>query len=216
VAVKNGLRETHPIKGMEIELNPEYPRERYLTDAEWDALLAACDHLPDQYGSILRFCLWTGCRISEAISMEWSKVDLLAATWTKPARRVKQRRLTIVTLNSEALKILVAMPRDRPPVGRVFKRADGTPYSYSGVHNQWVTRIRKAVPSLGDANIHDLRHSAASTAISAGSTLHDVGKMLGHVSITSTQRYAHLVLEAQRRTTESLVKARAKAKGGAS
>jgi integrase len=211
VAVKNGLRDRHPIQGMEIELNPEYPRERYLTDAEWDALLAECEHLPAQYGSILRFCLWTGCRIGEAIRAEWSKVDTQAATWTKPARRVKQRRISTVTLNSEALGILEAkMQCGEPPVGRVFKRADGTPYSYDSVHNQWITRVRKAVPSLGDVNIHDLRHSAASTAISAGSGLHDVGKMLGHASITSTQRYAHLVLEAQRRTTDSLVARRAK------
>ena len=45
---------------------------------------------------------------------------------------------------------------------------------------------------LGDARLHDLRHSAASEMINAGVDLYTVGGVLGHKSQVSTARYAHL------------------------
>lgn len=39
---------------------------------------------------------------------------------------------------------------------------------------------------------HDLRHSCASMLINAGVDLYTVGKILGHSSPVTTQRYAHL------------------------
>ena len=39
---------------------------------------------------------------------------------------------------------------------------------------------------------HDLRHSSASLLVKYGYSLKEVGEWLGHASITSTNRYAHL------------------------
>lgn len=44
--------------------------------------------------------------------------------------------------------------------------------------------------------MHDLRHSFASAALSAGLTLAQIGELLGHKSTQTTKRYAHLVEEA--------------------
>jgi site-specific recombinase XerD len=44
--------------------------------------------------------------------------------------------------------------------------------------------------------MHDLRHSFASAAISAGMTLAQIGELLGHQTPTTTHRYAHLMEEA--------------------
>jgi len=45
---------------------------------------------------------------------------------------------------------------------------------------------------LGHARLHDLRHSAASEMINSGFDLYTVGAVLGHKSVASTARYAHL------------------------
>jgi integrase len=45
---------------------------------------------------------------------------------------------------------------------------------------------------LPDLRIHDLRHSAASFMVNSGVDLFAVGKVLGHASYQSTQRYSHL------------------------
>ena len=43
---------------------------------------------------------------------------------------------------------------------------------------------------------HDLRHSFASNWMRAGEDLFTLSKVLGHSSITTTERYAHLAPEA--------------------
>jgi site-specific recombinase XerD len=45
--------------------------------------------------------------------------------------------------------------------------------------------------------MHDIRHSTASALISSGSTLAEVGLVLGHSSLQATARYAHLYPEKQ-------------------
>ena len=54
-------------------------------------------------------------------------------------------------------------------------------------------RSRAGIQNL---RVHDLRHNWASTAISAGLTLAQIGEQLGHRSTQTTQRYAHLIDEA--------------------
>ena len=46
-----------------------------------------------------------------------------------------------------------------------------------------------------DFRIHDLRHTCAAWLVSAGGALPEVRDLLGHASITMTERYAHLVPE---------------------
>lgn len=52
-----------------------------------------------------------------------------------------------------------------------------------------VMSLASARPGL---RIHDLRHSAASFMVNSGVDLFAVGKVLGHASYQSTQRYSHL------------------------
>lgn len=53
----------------------------------------------------------------------------------------------------------------------------------------WAARKAAGMPHVRK---HDLRHSLASALISSGSTLAEVGNMLGQKSLQSTKRYAHL------------------------
>ena len=55
-------------------------------------------------------------------------------------------------------------------------------------------RIR-ARAGLEDVRIHDLRHSFASAAVANGESLPMIGKLLGHKSVKTTARYAHLADE---------------------
>ena len=46
--------------------------------------------------------------------------------------------------------------------------------------------------NLGRLRLHDLRHSWASVAAMNGVDLTTVAKLLGHVLVETTERYAHL------------------------
>jgi len=58
------------------------------------------------------------------------------------------------------------------------------------IKHGWHRAIR--VAELPGLRIHDLRHSAASFMVNSGVDLFAVGKVLGHASYQSTQRYSHL------------------------
>ena len=53
-------------------------------------------------------------------------------------------------------------------------------------------KVATKVAKLHGLRIHDLRHSAASYMVNSGVDLFAVGKVLGHASYQSTQRYSHL------------------------
>lgn len=62
---------------------------------------------------------------------------------------------------------------------------------------QFETEWIKAREEAGypDTKFHDLRHGAASEMINGGFDLFTVGKVLGHKTSASTERYSHLVTE---------------------
>jgi integrase len=53
-------------------------------------------------------------------------------------------------------------------------------------------RVHRQLDALSGLRIRDLRHSFASFAIADGASLFLVGKLLGHASSRTTERYAHL------------------------
>lgn len=59
-----------------------------------------------------------------------------------------------------------------------------------------------------ETKFHDLRHGAASEMINAGFDLFTVGKVLGHKSAQSTERYSHLVTERLANAVSSIGKKR--------
>jgi integrase len=55
---------------------------------------------------------------------------------------------------------------------------------------QWGDACEAA--GVGDARLHDLRHTFASWLVQDGVPLQEVQRLLGHASIVTTQRYSHL------------------------
>lgn len=61
-------------------------------------------------------------------------------------------------------------------------------------HSRYSAAFRAAVKAagLGHVRVHDLRHTYASWLLQGGRSLEEVGKLLGHISASTTQRYARL------------------------
>jgi integrase len=97
----------------------------------------------------------------------------------------------LIYLNDAAKGLLRTMPR-----------MQGNPHVIPGhkpgahlVELQKAWRRIRAKANLGDVRIHDLRHSFASVAVSAGMSLPMIGKLLGHTQPATTARYAHLAAD---------------------
>jgi integrase len=133
----------------------------------------------------IRLLAFTGCREGEILSLKWSDVDIerghLRLSDSKTGKSVRR-------LNTAALDVLQGLPRQQ-----------GSPYvlpgARAGEHVREIRRTWYAVrhaAGLDNVRLHDLRHSFASTLVIGGESLLVVRSLLGHASITTTERYAHL------------------------
>ena len=112
---------------------------------------------------------------------------LLPPERTKAGGQNGERR---IMLSPAALEILKSRrPEKAKPEQFVFPaiRGDG---HVIGVRRAFAKACVQA--KLEGVRIHDLRHSFASFAIADGASLFLVGKLLGHASARTSERYAHL------------------------
>jgi hypothetical protein len=83
-------------------------------------------------------------------------------------------------------------------------RFDDCPYVFRpGTPDKWFTALCRAAEIL-DFTWHCLRHTFASRLVMAGVDIRTVQELLGHKSIVTTMRYAHLVPKHQADAVEQL------------
>lgn len=155
----------------------ERPPDR-LTDEEADRCMSLCE----PYGFIARFGIGTGLRWGELARAQSRDVQdgAIVVHHTK-GRRVRQVPLP---------PALAAEVRNR--VGRLL------PIANVGGFNRQVGR-RAEIPRF---HAHMMRHTFACRWIEAGGSLAALQEILGHVSVTTTQRYARLSADMVRREAE--------------
>lgn len=166
-------------------------RERYLSDEELGrALNAAKADSPLMFAAVM-FAVGVGCRQSEQLRVRWADVD--ASNHTVAIRVTKtatSRRAHLPPAVVEALKGLKAGKVKPLPSAYVFLEG-GKPLPSYTLIDRW-QKIRTSA-GLPDVRWHDLRHASASFLIQNGATLPEVAHQLGHLSVLTTKRYAHLV-----------------------
>ena len=154
-----------------IRKNRRKARGRLLSSDQITALgkaLRSCPPSHHDAADAIRLILLTGCRSGEILRLRWSEVLL-----SSPAIRLLAKR------KKGAISPFV-FPSSRLPNAPIGK-----------IDHQWsVIRWRAGLPK--DIRLHDLRHTYASHAIMQGQSLTIAGKLLGHASPASTERYAHL------------------------
>jgi integrase len=203
LAIRWGMRETNPAKG--IERNTEYGRRRYLSPDELARLVAALAKHPDkQAANAIRLLLLTGARRGEVLAARWGDIDLGSGKWSKPPSSTKQKEHHEVPLNAPALQLLSDIQAQQADKRRVLPTFVFPGTGSSGhrieLKKDWRQLCKSA--QITGLRIHDLRHSYASQLVSGGASLPLIGALLGHASPSTTQRYAHLHTDPMREATE--------------
>lgn len=173
-----GRLEVSPFeKGESIFFRENNERIRYLIQEESGRLLAACqDHLRP----IVETALNTGMRKGEILSLKWEQVRD-GWVYLVDTKSGKGRPVPINDTQAEVFRELQALVQLTSPY--VFSVRNN-------VNRSWASALRRA--GIMDFKFHDLRHTCASWLVMAGASLVVVQKQLGHASIKTTMRYAHL------------------------
>ena len=167
------------------------------------------------YGPLWALLIATGCRIGEALALEWDDVNLDAGTVSLHARIARQpdgsyarqrgtktdRRGRTAAIEPWMVERLRAH-QERQNGPRVFHDA-GEPLRHGRVLYRWYRVVADA--GLPVMRIHDVRHSVATAMVAAGVSDRIVQEILGHASLRTTmETYTHVAVRTQRQGTGAM------------
>jgi integrase len=163
-------------------------RTTYLNELQLKHLLKACRQSKwNRLGLLALLAITTGARRGELIKLKWSDVDFNQRTIL--LEKTKNGSKRVLTLTNEVIKELSKFKKKTGYIFPSESKNSPEPYKKTFDH-QWRTAMQQA--NLKGFRFHDLRHSCASFLAMKGATLLEIGDVLGHKSITMTQRYSHL------------------------
>lgn len=157
-------------------------RSTYLTMKEVHAI---AQHASEPVRAAIWVALLTGCRRGEVCKIATEDIG--------------RDRIRILAGNTKTLR-----HREVPivPALRPWLKHLPLPIGFEGVKSGF-RRAREAA-GMPHVHFHDLRHSCATILLGLGVDLHVVREILGHTSIKTTERYAHVMVKPQRQALAKL------------
>ncbi len=201
-AVRDGRIEASPATAVPSPKLPK-PLPRNLTVDEIFALLdrIASPDLPGlRDRAVLEMLYATGLRVGELCSLRLDHVDLPGCLVRVTGKGGKERVVPFGSKAAEALRAWLAASaalRGRPGGGNeaVFLNLRGGPLTDRSVRRILDRRLGEAAV-LGHYSPHALRHSFATHLLGSGAELRAIQELLGHASLSTTQRYTHVDVDA--------------------
>ena len=183
-----------------VELNPARSvatpkREKHLPAVLQTADIAVLFEQPDESMLGLRDRAWlellyaSGLRISELVSIDIEDIELRARLVKVRGKGSKERIVPFGTKAEAALKTYLATRTDDDP--SLFVNYRGERITTRSVRRLFDRYVRAASLRAG-VSPHTLRHSFATHLLNAGADLRSIQELLGHASLSTTQKYTHL------------------------
>lgn len=155
---------------------------------------------PDGFRAVrTRFCLemfyGSGLRLSELTGLKWSQIARDGASVRVLGKGGRYRTVPVTASARDCLaeyKALLAA-QGIPLAGPVLLSARGKPVGNRIIQRTVTDRLR-AMGRRGKSSPHVLRHSFATHLLDHGADLMAVKDMLGHASLSTTQKYTHVSL----------------------
>jgi len=183
MAEKWGFRPQGSNPTRHAERYREKARKRYLSKEEATKIMDRLTFYEKQRPQAVAFLwllLYTGARPAEIAQArpEQLKGNRFELEDHKTDRTGRDR---IIYLPPQAVAVISSLPRYQ----------GGTITGIKSPTRLWRTILEET--GITGLRMYDLRHNFASVALASGSTLGEIGELLGHSCPTSTKRYAHLI-----------------------
>lgn len=201
-ACREGILEANPAQGVKT---PKAPKTlpRHLRPGEVESLIEAPSGdapMERRDRAILEVLYAAGLRVSELVGLDWQDIDLSARVLRVMGKGSKERMVPFGRPAAEALRAWLEVweaargatdDGDGEPV--FLNRFGGrlTDRSVRRVIDRWVD----AASVARGVHPHTLRHTFATHLLENGADLRAIQELLGHSSLSTTQKYTHLEVE---------------------
>lgn len=132
---------------------------------------------------IIECALQTGMRRGEIFNLKWSNIDFeynfIELLETKSGKSRK------IPISSKMMQVLKNSKNDTEYV--FINEETGMPYN--DIKRSFHSVLKKA--DIDDFRFHDFRHTAATRMLEKGADIRTVQEILGHSSVSVTERYTH-------------------------
>ena len=217
-ALKLGLISESPAKVERLTLpKAQAPKIEIFTKQEAAQMLEALENEDLQFQTLIQLAIFTGARRGELVALKFSDVDfeqrkitIERAAYkikgkplaTKPPKDYETRTVTINESCVELLKMLKAEKIEQAQrlgsqwvVGNwVFTQWNGEMMNPMTPTKQFSKFLERH--GLQHRKFHSLRHTSATLLLYAGVNIKQVQGRLGHGDIETTNKYLHLIEEA--------------------
>lgn len=205
-AVTRGVCERNPAQGIPTP-KVEKTLPRHLRPGEIEDLLDAARQRDDELGrrdaALLELLYAAGLRVSELVSIDLGDLDLKARTLRVVGKGSKERMVPFGRPAEQAVRLWLQDwddVRARAPQDHLD---DEEPLFLNHAGGRLSDRsVRRVLERVVDAaalkrgvHPHALRHTFATHLLEAGADLRSIQELLGHASLSTTQRYTHLDID---------------------
>jgi integrase/recombinase XerC len=190
---REGVLEKNPAR---LLLTPRRERRipSVLDEAQVESLLDVPGDAPAALRgrAILELLYAAGIRCAELVALDVPELDLDGRLVRVLGKGSKERVVLFGARAQQALRAwLAARPALRPKTDALFLNARGGRLSDRSVRKLVESRV-KAVALQRRCSPHTLRHSFATHLLTRGADLRAIQELLGHASLSTTQRYTHV------------------------
>ncbi|MDP3888945.1 MAG: tyrosine-type recombinase/integrase [bacterium] len=193
--------------GITLKLNLKRPRldKKLPIYLSMDEIFHLLDSVPDSQlptrfpirdKTILELLYATGVRCSELITIRFCDLDLINHTIRIKGKGKKERMVLFGSKAAKRLEQYFQLERSHPKhrEERIFLN-----YRYEPLTSRSIQRIiqmfRQFLKIDRPITPHKIRHSFATHMLNQGVDLRVVQELLGHKTLTSTEKYTHVSLE---------------------
>ena len=199
-AVRQGRLKDNPAIGIPT---PRIPKRlpKVLTVDETFALLDAIpadDLAAVRDRAVLEVLYAAGLRVGELVGLDLEDLDVGGGMVRVLGKGRKERMVPFGSKAAEALRAWLGASRElrrrSPNPEAVFLNLRGGRLTDRSVRRVLDRRLREAA-IRGRVSPHALRHSFATHLLGGGADLRAIQELLGHASLSTTQRYTHVTPE---------------------
>ncbi len=180
---------------------------RFMTQSEIDEICLAPEEKkllwPSRDKAIFEMLYSSGCRVSELAALKFSDFSEDYASAIVMGKGSKERYVFFEKDAQESLKLYLADRDSRFPsssrkgafpVENIFLNQKGHALSVAGI--EMIVRVYSGLRGTNKpVTPHAFRHTFATAMLVNGADIREVQAMLGHSSISTTQRYTHVTTE---------------------